>query len=92
MFGASPYLYMGKERINHQHYYDEFDDEREENFNYVLDNAEDIKNMLIRGSMKQINDDGKKSYLRSVESKVKRDAEDLHRLWFNMKMGSKFMR
>jgi hypothetical protein len=88
MFGASPYLYMGKERIEHEHHYNEFYDDAQKNFNYVLDNADKIKNMLVRGVMEQ--DDT--NNLRSINSKVQREATDIHRLWFNMKMGSRFMR
>ena len=32
MYAAAPYLYMGKDRIAHQHYYDDMDESREEKF------------------------------------------------------------
>ena len=52
MLGAAPYLYMGRERIAHQHHYEDFDGEREEAFERVLDMADEIKDEMIRGAIK----------------------------------------
>jgi wyosine [tRNA(Phe)-imidazoG37] synthetase (radical SAM superfamily) len=52
MLAASPYLYMGRERIAHQHHYEDFDGEREEAFERVLDMADEIKDEMIRGVIK----------------------------------------
>lgn len=89
MFGASPYLYMGRDRIYHQHYYEDFgDEERESNYNYVLDNAEKIKNIMISGAYSSLGGDN----IRSLERKIQKDATDLLMLFTKMKGGSKFMR
>ena len=52
MLGAAPYLYMGRERIAHQHHYEDFDGEREEAFERVLDMADEIKDEMIQGVIK----------------------------------------
>lgn len=94
MWGASPYLWMGKERIEHKHHYDELSDENQESFDYVLDNAEDIKNMLISGAMKKNegNEDDDVYYLKKVGRTVENDSKELHQIWMKMKSGSKFMK
>ena len=89
MFGAAQYLYMGKDRIYHQHYYEDFgDEERESNYNYVLENAEKIKNIMIGGAYNSLGGDN----IRSLERKTQKDATDLLMLFTKMKGGSKFMR
>ena len=37
MFGATPYFWMGKDRIAHEHYYTDMGDEQAEAFEQVLD-------------------------------------------------------
>jgi hypothetical protein len=96
MFGASPYLYMGKDRIEHQHYYDNFDEEKQEKFDIVLDMADEMKNMMISGAMKHLEskktDKDSDRYIRNVESTIKRDATELLKLWTKLKGGSQFMK
>jgi hypothetical protein len=89
MNGSSPYLYMGRDRIYHQHYFEEFDsEERQENYDYVLENSDKIKNMIIRGAYSVTGADN----MRGLERKVQQDATDLFQLYAKMKGGSKFMR
>ena len=89
MNGASPYLYMGRDRIYHQHHFEDFDsEERQKNYDYVLENSDKIKNMIIRGAYTVTGGDN----MRSLERKVQQDATDLFNLYTKMKGGSKFMR
>ena len=89
MNGSSPYLYMGRDRIYHQHYFEDFDsEERQKNYDYVLENSDKIKNMIIRGAYSVTGGDN----MRSLERKVQQDATDLFQLYAKMKGGSKFMR
>jgi hypothetical protein len=95
MYQAGQYLYLGKERIEHEHHYDDLSDERQEAFDEVLDMAEEVRNELIRGAFSSIdnrnqgNDDDEDEddsrYLRSVENKMRRDAQDLLSLWMQLK-------
>lgn len=89
MNGSSPYLFMGRDRIYHQHYFEEFDsEERQKNYDYVLENSDKIKNMIIRGAYSVTGADN----MLSLERKVQQDATDLFNLYAKMKGGSKFMR
>ena len=96
MFQAGQYLYLGKERIEHEHKYNEFSDDKEEAFNDVLDMAEEVRNEMIKGAFSSIDDKNQGNnnddedeldsrYLRSVENKMKRDSHDLLTLWMQLK-------
>ena len=96
MHQAGQYLYLGKERIEHEHKYNEFSDDKEEAFNDVLDMAEEVRNEMIKGAFSSIDDKNQGNdnddedeldsrYLRSVENKMRRDAQDLLSLWMQLK-------
>jgi hypothetical protein len=63
MLGAAPYMYMGSERIEHEHKYDETN----ESFDEVVDIADDVRDELIRGSMKLLESQGKEITPSSVQ-------------------------
>jgi hypothetical protein len=71
MMGAAPYLYMGRERIKHEHHYDEMDGEQEDAFQVVLDMSDDIRDEMIRGAMKTLENAGKEVTPQSVERLMK---------------------
>ena len=102
MYQAAPYLYLGKERISHQHHYDDMSDERLESFNELLEIAEDVRNVMVIGAFSHVDsktnretddeDEEDDRYLRSVENQMRRDSTDLLKLWMSMKGGSKSMK
>ena len=103
MHQAGQYLYLGKERIEHEHKYNEFSDDKEEAFNDVLDMAEEVRNEMIKGAFSSIDDKNQGNnnddedeldsrYLRSVENKMRRDAQDLLSLWMQLKGNSARLR
>jgi hypothetical protein len=102
MYQAAPYLYLGKERISHQHHYDDMSDERLESFNELLEIAEDVRNVMVKGAFSHVDsktnretddeDEEDDRYLRSVENQMRRDSTDLLKLWMSMKGGSKSMK
>jgi hypothetical protein len=100
MFASAHYLYMGEERIAHEHYYDEMDESRQESFDELLEIAEDVRREMINGAMKHYlaksekdkNDDEDDRYLRNIESYIRRDATNLLKLWMTMKGGSQSMK
>jgi hypothetical protein len=96
MFQAGQYLYLGKERIEHEHHYNEFSDDTQEAFDEVLDMAEEVRNEMIKGAFSSIDarnqgndnddeDEDDSRYLRGVENKMRRDAQDLLSLWMQLK-------
>jgi len=59
MFTASPYLYMGRERIAHEFYYKEFDEQSQEAFDRVLEKADEAQSIMISGVLKILEEEGK---------------------------------
>lgn len=77
MMGASPYLWMGRERIEHEHHYDEFDGEREDAFQEVLDMADEVRNEMISGVMKILEKQNKEVSPRSVSRQIEEYARKM---------------
>lgn len=77
MFGATPYFWMGKDRIAHEHYYTDMGDEQAEAFEQVLDSADEIKDILIRGALKTLEREGKEVTLDSVKRVAERKARQI---------------
>jgi hypothetical protein len=101
MYQAAPYLYLGRERIAHEHHYDDMSEERKETFQELLDIAEDVRNVMIRGAFNHFDskrgdeendDEDDRRYLRGVEDVMRRDAQTLLQLWMSMKGGSRLMK
>jgi len=69
MLGASPYFYMGKDRIEHQHYYEDFgeNDQRSEAYEKVLEMADEVRDEMIRGSVNLLESQGKEIELNRVQ-------------------------
>jgi hypothetical protein len=96
MFQAGQYLYLGKERIAHEHKYNEFSDDTQEAFDEVLDMAEEVRDEMIKGAFTSMDDKNKDNnnddedeldsrYLSSVENKMRLDSKDLLTLWMELK-------
>lgn len=77
MWGASPYFWMGKDRIAHEHYYTDMGDEQAEAFEQVLDSADEIKDILIRGALKTLEREGKEVTLDTVKRMAERKARQI---------------
>jgi ribosomal protein L34 len=77
MWGAAPYFWMGKDRLAHHHFYEEMDDDKAESFEKVLDSADEIKNILINGTIKTLEREGKEVTLDSVKRVAERKARQI---------------
>ena len=77
MFGATPYFWMGKDRIAHEHFYTDMGDEQAEAFEEVLDSADEIKNILINGSLKTLEREGKEVTLENVKRVADKKARQI---------------
>lgn len=57
MFGASPYLWMGKERIENKHRYDDLEDN--EKYQELLEMADKAQHKMIKGVVKILESENK---------------------------------
>ena len=77
MFGATSYFWMGRDRIAHEHYYTDMGDEQAEAFEEVLDSADEIKDILIRGALKTLEREGKEVTLENVKRVADKKARQI---------------
>jgi len=77
MFGSAPYFWMGKDRIAHEHFYTDMGDEQAEAFEQVLDSADEIKDIIIRGALKTLEREGKEVTLDSVKRVAERKTRQI---------------
>ena len=64
MFGASPYLYLGKNRIEHEFKYQDIPNE--EAFEELLEMADESQAIMINGVIKVLEDEGKEPDLSNI--------------------------
>jgi hypothetical protein len=72
MIGASPYLYMGRERIQHEFKYKDINNE--EAFEEVLDHANQAQAEMINGVINYLNDKGIEEDMSSINKYLHRFA------------------
>ena len=72
MMGASPYLYIGRERIQHEFKYK--DRHNEEAFEEVLDHANQAQAEMINGVINYLNDKGIEEDMSSINKYLQRFA------------------
>jgi len=70
MFGAAPYLYMGKDRIEHEFKYKDIGNE--EAFEEVLEMANLAQSEMIRGVMNVLDHEGKEHDLNTINRYIQR--------------------
>lgn len=68
MLAAAPYLYMGKERLAHEHKYSDTNEE----FDEVLDMADQAQREMVNGVISLLEDEGKEVSVENINSKLKR--------------------
>lgn len=83
MFGATPYLYGGRDWIQKQ--IDYFDIEEDENVEKLLDMADEIKDSIISGALKRQEREETNNFIRSVERRVQQESKDILKIWMDFK-------
>lgn len=75
MYGASPYLYMGRERIEHEFKYKEI--HNEEAFEEVLDHADQAQAEMINGVINYLEEKGIDEDMSSINRYLQRFASKI---------------
>jgi len=76
MFGASPYLYIGGNILKKEHY-----DVEDDNFEDLVELADNTRNIIIRGSMKMLEDEGKEITPENVNKVIRRYSPKILSFW-----------
>lgn len=79
MFGASPYLYMGRDRIKHEFTYNEPPDEY--SFEKLLDMANESQAKMVDGVMKILESKNKETDLDNINSGLKKYSSKILQTW-----------
>jgi hypothetical protein len=82
MFGASPYLYLGKERIEHEFKYKDIGDE--ESFEEVLELADKAQHEMVKGVMKVLEKEGKEMDINVINRYIQRYATLMLNYWIKI--------
>ena len=82
MFGASPYLYMGKDRIEHEFKYKNISNE--EAFDEVLENANSAQAEMINGVINVLKAEGKEESLENINRYISRYATKVLMNYINL--------
>ncbi len=82
MLQASSFLYLGKERIAHEFYYNE--PENTEDFEKVLDMADEVQSELINGTLAVIDDNNLSPDEETVNRIIKRIAQKMILLYVKL--------
>jgi|694.fasta_scaffold55488_3 hypothetical protein len=70
MFGASPYLYIGRERLEHEFKYKDIPNE--EKFDELLDMADQAQSEMVHGIIKYLEANGKEADLQQINRELRR--------------------
>jgi len=84
MFGASPYLWQGKERIEHQFHYNDFDDEKQEKFDEMLDMANQSQSAMINGVIKILEKENKELSVENINRYLRKYSEKILMHYINV--------
>ena len=82
MLQASYFLICGKERTEHETKYSNNSNKKE--YQYVLDNAGEVRDIMIRGAMKTLEETNKEITPDSVERLMRRDAQQFLLLYMTL--------
>lgn len=77
MFGAAPYLWLGKERIAHQFAYHDFSDEKQEKFDEMLDMANKSQLAMINGVIKILEKENKELSVENINRYLQRYSQKI---------------
>jgi hypothetical protein len=79
MLGAAPYLWMGKERIEHEFKYKNIPNE--DLFQEVLDMANEAQSVMINGTIKILEKQGRDLSIERINSELARNASKII-MWY----------
>jgi len=85
MFGAAPYLYMGRERIEHEFKYEDFNNsEQEQILQEVLDLADEAQSVMIQGVIKTLESQNKDLSVENINNGLRRYSSRIVEWYINV--------
>jgi len=84
MLGSAPYLWMGKERIEHQFAYHDFSPQKQEKFDEMLEMANDAQSAMINGVIKILEKEKKELSVENINRYLHRYSQKLLMHYVNL--------
>jgi hypothetical protein len=82
MFGAAPYLYMGRERIEHEFEYKTIPSE--EDFEKVLDNADKAQQEMVEGVIKILEKENKEVTIENINRYLRKYSTEIITVYISL--------
>jgi hypothetical protein len=82
MFGASPYLYLGKERIEHEFKYKDIPDE--DSFEDVLNDADEAQSIMVKGVFNILDKENIEPTLEKINSYIRKYSTKMLNYWIRI--------
>jgi hypothetical protein len=84
MFGAAPYLYMGKDRIEHEFHYKEFDENKQQRFDEMLEIADEAQSEMINGVIKILEKENKELSIENINRYLQKYSQKILMHYINV--------
>jgi len=84
MFGAAPYLYMGKDRIEHEFHYNEFDENKQQRFDEMLEIADEAQSEMINGVIKILEKENKELSIENINRYLQKYSQKILMHYINV--------
>jgi len=84
MFGAAPYLYMGKDRIEHEFHYNEFDENKQQRFDEMLEIADEAQSEMINGVIKILEKENKELSIENINRYLQKYSQKILMHYINI--------
>lgn len=83
MFAASPFLYMGKERIEHQFKYDKSTEDNEA-YEELLDMADEAQSIMVSGAIKTLEQQNKELDVDLINYELSKASKDILNIFIKL--------
>jgi hypothetical protein len=84
MLGAAPYLYMGKDRIKHEFHYKEFDEDKQQRFDEMLEVADEAQSEMINGVIKILEKENKELSIENINRYLQKYSQKILMHYINV--------
>lgn len=84
MFGASPYLYMGSDRIKHEFEYADFNDDKQRRFDEMVELADESQSAMINGVIKILEKENKELSLENINRYLQKYSQKILMHYINV--------
>lgn len=83
MFGAAKYLYMGKERIEHEFKYDDITEDNEA-YDELLEMADEAQSIMVNGAVQTLENNNKELSVQSINRELSKASKEILNIFIRL--------